>query len=750
MSNTNHVFVGLPALIKNAAASDPIVSAGDNHISGIGFFDAINGGTINRDDLGLNFRNTNFLAVVGTQIYFYTLANLGDPDWTNAANWTEVTNADLTQVIADLAQEVTDRTNADNTLTQAINANTSTIGINTTAISSNTSDIAANAADISTNTADIATNLSSIQSNDTDISNLQGSVATNTTDISTNAGDISTNTTDIATNASGIATNAADISGNDADIATNASNISTNASAITTLDGQVVKKTDSIDELNDVDTSTAVPADGEVLKWNGLNWVPGAGGGVVRVEVKNATTTDFNKGDAVYVSGTAASGKPEIELADNNGTGTYPAIGLLEDDITAGNEGFAVVSGSIFNLNTTSFAAGDSLYVDSTPGAVVNTRPTGATTKVQKVALVKKYHATSGSVIVMGAGRTNDVPNIANGEFWLGNTNGIATDTNFNSAVANTPSVSTNTAKVSATGSVTTHSDVTSAGSGAIITSAERITLGSALQPLDNISSLTNDANYITSTQAPVQSVNTQSGTVVLNADDIDDTATAHKFTTAADIAKLVGIDPGAEVNVNADWNATSGDAEILNKPVIPAAYTDSDVDTHLNTGTAGTNEVLSWTGSDYDWVAQSGGSSNQRTLAVGVSNNDWSGDVVTFGALSGGGNFTQGKLYVWRSGAWEEAYATSVSTSSGMLGIAIESSTTKMLTRGTFTSSSMTAFTTSNILYVSSLQSGNGRMMDSIPATPAANSIIRICGYVINGVSGQIFFDPSQDFIQV
>ena len=61
-----------------------------------------------------------------------------------------------------------------------------------------------------------------------------------------------------------------------------------------------------------------------------------------------------------------------------------------------------------------------------------------------------------------------------------------------------------------------------------------------------------------------------------------------------------------------------------------------------------------------------------------------------------------------------------------------------------------MTAFTTSNILYVSSLQSGNGRMMDSIPATPAANSIIRICGYVINGVSGQIFFDPSQDFIQV
>ena len=31
--------------------------------------------------------------------------------------------------------------------------------------------------------------------------------------------------------------------------------------------------------------------------------------------------------------------------------------------------------------------------------------------------------------------------------------------------------------------------------------------------------------------------------------------------------AKLDGIQSGAEVNVNADWNAVSGDAQILNKP---------------------------------------------------------------------------------------------------------------------------------------------------------------------------------------
>ena len=34
--------------------------------------------------------------------------------------------------------------------------------------------------------------------------------------------------------------------------------------------------------------------------------------------------------------------------------------------------------------------------------------------------------------------------------------------------------------------------------------------------------------------------------------------------------------------------------------------YTDSSVDTHLNTSSASSGEVLSWNGTDYDWVAQS------------------------------------------------------------------------------------------------------------------------------------------------
>ena len=40
----------------------------------------------------------------------------------------------------------------------------------------------------------------------------------------------------------------------------------------------------------------------------------------------------------------------------------------------------------------------------------------------------------------------------------------------------------------------------------------------------------------------------------------------------------------------------------------VAAGYGNSDVDTHLNTSTATSGEVLSWTGSDYDWIAAGGG----------------------------------------------------------------------------------------------------------------------------------------------
>ena len=88
----------------------------------------------------------------------------------------------------------------------------------------------------------------------------------------------------------------------------------------------------------------------------------------------------------------------------------------------------------------------------------------------------------------------------------------------------------------------------------------------------DNL--ITVNINKVTGGGGDVASVNGETGIVVLNQDDILD-GTTYKQYSLTEKNKLAGIASGAEVNVNADWNAVSGDAEILNKPTIPDATSD-------------------------------------------------------------------------------------------------------------------------------------------------------------------------------
>jgi hypothetical protein len=60
--------------------------------------------------------------------------------------------------------------------------------------------------------------------------------------------------------------------------------------------------------------------------------------------------------------------------------------------------------------------------------------------------------------------------------------------------------------------------------------------------------------------------------------------------------------------------------------------YTDAKIDVHLNTSTATSNQVLSWNGSDYAWVAQSGGgggSIGNFTFASSVVDTDDSSGIT-------------------------------------------------------------------------------------------------------------------------
>lgn len=140
----------------------------------------------------------------------------------------------------------------------------------------------------------------------------------------------------------------------------------------------------------------------------------------------------INKGDAVYISGfNVGQGVVEVELADSDAAGTMPAFGIANDTITNAATGQVVIAGRVANIDTSSYSVNDSLYVSgvgTTGNTLTSTKPVGSAL-IQKVANVARSNASNGVIIVVGAGRSNDIPNFsAADKFWYGGTSGVATE----------------------------------------------------------------------------------------------------------------------------------------------------------------------------------------------------------------------------------------------------------------------------------------------------------------------------------
>lgn len=122
--------------------------------------------------------------------------------------------------------------------------------------------------------------------------------------------------------------------------------------------------------------------------------------------------------------------------------------------------------------------------------------------------------------------------------------------------------------------------------------------------------------------------------------DKVDGKGLSSNDYTADEKAKLANIAAGAEVNVNADWTATTGDAAILHKPTIPTAtsqltndsgfITTTDIPegaaasttTPLMDGTATTGTELAFARGDH--VHPSDTSKVDKVNGKGLSTNDY------------------------------------------------------------------------------------------------------------------------------
>ncbi len=166
------------------------------------------------------------------------------------------------------------------------------------------------------------------------------------------------------------------------------------------------------------------------------------------------------------------------------------------DDLQLGTTAATALAGNtdlsaddLSNNTTTDLAEGANLYYTNTrsrqaisaTGDISYDNITGVISYTEPLIPVTSVNTQTGDVVL----DTDDVSEASNLYYT-------------EARVSANTDVAANTSKVSADGLVTTHSDVTNAGSGQIITNAERTTLNSAIQSGDNISELNNDANYIT------------------------------------------------------------------------------------------------------------------------------------------------------------------------------------------------------------------------------------------------------------
>ena len=164
--------------------------------------------------------------------------------------------------------------------------------------------------------------------------------------------------------------------------------------------------------------------------------------GAVQFECK-MIGADGKKGQVVYLSGLSGN-TSEVSLARSNSVSTMPAFGILFSDISQNSTGEVVTFGSLRGLDADDFVEtgitllqNDVLYVSSSEaGKITNVKPSGQSNLIQNIGKCIRHNPTGNMTFkVGGAGRTNDVPNLNEDQFFLGNASNQAVITDFSDAV---------------------------------------------------------------------------------------------------------------------------------------------------------------------------------------------------------------------------------------------------------------------------------------------------------------------------
>lgn len=162
-----------------------------------------------------------------------------------------------------------------------------------------------------------------------------------------------------------------------------------------------------------------------------------------RTQIEVRASEAIAKGDPLYVVGfNIGQNRIEVAKADASDPSKMPAYGLAYEAVPINTNTQMLSIGTLDDIDTQvtyDFQVGDTVYV-AAGGGLTNVKPTG-TNLIQNVGVVGRRNQNNGEIVVSAIGRSNDVPNIATGGVWVGNTNGVA-------AVVQTGSLSVATASL--------------------------------------------------------------------------------------------------------------------------------------------------------------------------------------------------------------------------------------------------------------------------------------------------------------
>lgn len=368
--------------------------------------------------------------------------------------------------------------------------------------------------------------------------------------------------------------------------------------------------------LNDItDVNAPAPSDNQVLSWDAATskWVPDGRLTTLYANIKEGTSTTFTDG---------SNANSRMELT---GTTSHLKTGITGVEITETSPGdieFVVATDA---TGATAFKA---IHIDGT------TTANSADVLIKNGANLKVESASLTTANLRYTGTGNASISLPGSTGTLALTSELYTDADADARIA--------------AASVTDLTDVTSAGSGSIITSAER--------------------------------------------------------------TKLAGIAAGAEVNVNADWNASSGDAQILNKPTLSTV------------ATTGAYSDLTGTPQPYEEDEIVGGQNITMNSSVSVASNrivDVMGD-----ALADTSNANAKKMLGFHSG-------NGVCVLQGMVDAG----------------NSISGASAGSPLWLGA----SGSFSATAPTTATYYS--RVVGYFVGTlVGGEVmcYFDPSKDWVQI